>query len=129
MAGKSTEKRIVNLKKAMKKERGYMLPTWEYLAEKDTDFMEVYNNLYSRCLKDGRALPAKTREFIAIGILAYRGLTEAVYEHSKRALRMGATMSELLEAVETSMMPGGGPTLATGLRALMKIEEEQETAP
>ena len=66
------------------------------------------------------------REFIAIGILAYRGLEEAVYHHSKQALRLGATKQELLEAMETAMIPGGTPTLALGLRALSRIEEEEK---
>jgi len=128
MADEPKEKRKKNLLAAMEKERGYMLGPWRYLTEQDTDFMEAYNNLYNRGLTDGKALPAKMREFIAIGILAYRGLEDAVYQHSKRALRLGATKQELLEAMETAMIPGGTPTLALGLRALSKIEEEEKAA-
>ena len=116
------------LLKAMANERGYTLAPWVYLAEKDLEFLEAYNNLYNKGLADGKALPAKTREFIAIALLAYRGLSDAVYEHAKRALRLGATKQELLEAIETAMIPGGTPTLAIGLRALMRIEEEEKKA-
>lgn len=128
MADQTKEKRKKNLLNAMEKERGYMLGPWRYLAEQDTDFMEAYNNLYNRGLTDGKALPAKIREFIAIGILAYRGLEDAVYHHGQRALRLGATKQELLEAIETAMIPGGGPTLALGLRALARIEEEEKNS-
>jgi AhpD family alkylhydroperoxidase len=126
MKDDNKEQRIQNLKEAMKKERGYVLPEWAYIAEKDVDFMEAYNNLYEKGLTDGKALPAKTRELIAIALLAYRGLNNAVYEHSKRALRLGATKQELLEAIETSMVPGGAPTLSVGLQALVRIEEDEK---
>ena len=126
MADQSVEKRRKDLVEAMSKERGYMPPHWAYMAEKDLDFIEAYNNLYTRGLTDGKALPIKTRELIAIAILAYRGLTDAVYEHGKRALRHGATKQELMEAIETTIVPGGAPTFGTGLRALMMIEEDEK---
>jgi len=113
-----------DLIKEMEKERGYLPEAWSYVTEKDFDFMEAYNNLYERALTDGRALPVKTRELIAIVLLAFRGNDHAVYEHIKRALRHGATKQEILEAIETSLIPGGAPTFSTGLRALMRVEEE-----
>ena len=114
--------------KKMKKERGYIQPAWVYMVDKDVDFMESYNNLYERALTDGKALSAKTREFIAIAILAFRGQENGVYLHAKRALKLGATKQELLEAIETTLIPGGAPTFGTGLSALMRIEEEEKKA-
>lgn len=114
-----------NLIEEMQRERGYLPEPWSYVTEKDFDFMEAYNNLYKRALTDGRALQVKTRELIAIVLLAFRGNDHAVYEHIKRALRHGATKQEILEAIETSLIPGGAPTFSTGLRALMKVEEEE----
>jgi AhpD family alkylhydroperoxidase len=128
MTDETTENKVQSLIEAMRKERGYLQPQWVYMAEKEVDFMEAYNNLYEMGLKAGKALPVKTRELVAIGILAYRGLEGGVYEHMKRALRHGATKQELLEAVETSIVPGGAPTFATGLQALMRIEEEEKKA-
>ncbi len=128
MEDRDNEKRIEKLKEAMKRERGYVLPEWAYIAEKDVGFMEAYNHLYEKGLTDGKALPAKTRELIAIALLAYRGLNNAVYEHAKRALRLGATKQELLEAIETSMVPGGAPALSVGLQALVRIEEDEKNA-
>jgi AhpD family alkylhydroperoxidase len=126
MAEQNVEKRRKNLIEAMSKERGYMPPPWAYMADKDLDFIEAYNNLYERGLTAGKALPIKTRELVAMAILAYRGLTDAVYEHGKRALRHGATKQELLEAIETMIVPGGAPTFGTGLRALMMIEDDEK---
>ena len=128
MADEKAEKRIRDLKERMNKERGHSSPRWDSAAEKDVDFQEAYNNLYEVAVKDGKALPIKTRELVAIGILAFRGLEGGVYEHMKRALKHGATKQELLEAIETAIIPGGAPTFGIGLRALMKIEEEEKKA-
>jgi AhpD family alkylhydroperoxidase len=126
MSNEEVDKRKQRLIADMTKERGYLPPPWAYMVEKDVAFMEAYDNLYNRGLKDGNALPIKTRELIAIVLLAFRGSENAVYEHMKRALKHGATKEELLEAIETSIVPGGAPTFGTGLRALMRIEEEDE---
>src|ERR1039458_10307689 len=128
MSRQDMEKRKKDLIAAMSEERGYMPPPWAYMAEKDFDFIEAYNNLYTRALADGKTLPVKTRELIAIGILASRGLTDGVYEDAKRALRHGATKQELMEAIETTIVPGGAPTFSAGLRALMRIEEDEKKA-
>ena len=126
MADKKADKKAREFLEAMRKERGYLPPSYPYVAEKDIDFLEAYDNLYKRALSDGKALPAKIREFVALGILAYRGHDAACYEHVKRALRLGATKQEVLEAVEATIVPGGTPTFGTGLRALMRVEEEEK---
>ena len=128
MADEKTEKRIRDLREAMAKERGRVAPHWLFAAEKDVEFHEAYNSLYELGLGPGKgkALPIKTRELVAIGILAFRGAEGGVVEHMKRALKHGATKQELLEAVQVTIIPGGAPTYAVGLRALMKIEEEDQ---
>ncbi|HXZ38203.1 MAG TPA: carboxymuconolactone decarboxylase family protein [Thermodesulfobacteriota bacterium] len=120
------EKRVKKLLAEMEKERGYVSLAKNYVATVDPDFMEAYNNLYNNGLRAGRALPVKYRELVAIAILSYRTREDAVYLHMKRALRHGATVQELLEAVETSIIPGGGPTFDTGTQALMRILEEEK---
>lgn len=126
MLNNNTDKRIKNLKKTMQKSRGYVSEAWEYAADKDIDFQEAYENLYTLALGPGKFLPIKTRELIAIAILAYRSSEDGVYQHMKRAIENGATIQELYEAIETTIIPGGAPTYGTGLRALMKIEKEKK---
>ena len=111
----------------MKKDRGYIYPEWEFAARSDPDFVEAYNNLYRAALNDGQALTAKTRELIALGILAYRRDVDSVKAHILRAMRLGATQQEILEAVETTIVPGGAPTFFVGLSALNKALEEVKT--
>jgi AhpD family alkylhydroperoxidase len=126
MAKERLTPRVKKLLAEMEKERGYVSIPKSYVAKKDPDFMEAYNNLYNNGLRAGKALPVKTRELVAIAILAYRTRDDGVYEHMKRALRHGATKQELLEAIETTIIPGGGPTFDTGIRALLRIVEEEE---
>lgn len=126
MADKREKNRLKRLLEAMKRQRGYLPKAWEYAAENDMGFMEVYNNFTAKGLNAGRALPIKTKELIVIALLAFRGKEDAVREHIKRALKHGATKMEILEALETSAVPGGAPTFSTGLQALMRVEEEEK---
>lgn len=128
MSDEKIEKRKQDFIETTKKERGNIPAPWAYMIEKDFEFIEGYNRIYDLGLKDGESLPVKTRELVAIGILAFRGLGDGVYEHMRRALKFGATKRELLEAVETTLIPGGAPTFYAGLRALLKIEEEDKKA-
>jgi len=120
MANEEEDKRVRDYLEAMRKERGYLPASLAYAATKDIDFLEAYDKLYSASLSDGN------RELVAAGILAFRGFDPAVYEHLKRALKLGATKQEALEAMEATIVAGGWPTLGAGLRALMRIEEEEK---
>ncbi len=110
----------------MKKDRGYIYPEWEFAARADPDFVEAYNSLYRAALTDGQALDAKTRELVALGILCYRRDANGVKAHILRAMRLGATEQEILEAIETMIVPGGAPTFFVGLSALMQALEERQ---
>ena len=59
---------------------------------------------------------------VIIGILAFRGRKEGVVAHMRRAIEHGATKRELLEAVQSAAVPGGGPTFSTGAQALMELD-------
>ena len=126
MARGDRKKRVKRLLAQMEKERGYVSLAKNYVATVDPDFMEAYNNLYNSGLRAGKALPVKYRELVAIAILSYRTRENAVYLHMKRAMEHGATCRELLDAVETSIIPGGGPTFDVGVNALMRILEEEK---
>ncbi len=48
------------------------------------------------------------------------GVSNAVTAHVLRAMRLGATKQEILEAVETSIIPGGAPAFFNGLSGILK---------
>ena len=107
------------------KARGYIYPEWEFVCKSDPDFFENYNNLYNSSLGKSGALEIKTKEFISLAILAFRGLsTDVLTAHIKRAMDNGATKEELLEVLETTLIPGGAPTFFNGLKALLDLDKK-----
>lgn len=122
---------VRELLREMESKRGYIYPTHQYLAEQDPAFLAIWNQLAGLALghdespdQPSAALPVKYREMIVSVLLAYRGSsTEGITAHVKRAIAHGATMRELLEAFEASVVPGGAPTFLAGVRAIMAAEE------
>lgn len=49
------------------KDRGYLYPEWQFVAEHDPDFMASYNAYYRDALSREEGLPIKYRELVALG--------------------------------------------------------------
>jgi alkylhydroperoxidase/carboxymuconolactone decarboxylase family protein YurZ len=99
---------------------GYAYTDW--LAREDPEYVKARQPLSALSLGEGKELSIKHREMVIIGILAYRGRADGVVAHMRRAVEHGATKRELLEAIQSAAVPGGGPTLAAGVQALMELE-------
>ena len=99
---------------------GYAFTDW--LAREDPEFMRARAPLSTLSFGEGKELSVKHKEMVIIGILCFRGREDGVVAHMKRAVDHGATKRELLEAVQAAAVPGGGPTLSTGVQALMELE-------
>ena len=88
---------------------------WEWVAREDPEYAKARVPLSELSVGEGKALAIKYREMVIIGILAFRGASqEGMLAHMRRAIQHGATKRELLEAIESAAVPGGGPTFATG---------------
>ncbi len=113
--------------KRLAKARGYSYPEWEYLAEKDPEFLEAYNRLSGLSLlhqgvsTKGKQLPAKYRELVAIAAMIGQARMWGVKAHMERALRLGCTEQELLEALETALTPVGSPPFRQAINILMQV--------
>src|SRR6266545_4136924 len=92
----------------------YGYPFWEWVAREDPEYVAARQPLSELSIGEGKALSIKQREMIIIGILAFRGRKEGVIAHMRRAIQHGATKRELLEAIQSAAVPGGGPTFSTG---------------
>ena len=109
----------------MREERkGALSAELEYLVRFDPNFMTAYQALYPVSFYDGRYLTERTRELIAICIIAYRGDVSSVKAHCKRLLAAGAEEGEIVEALEASMTPGGANTLLSGIKGLLQAKED-----
>ena len=100
---------------------GYAWTDW--LAAEDPAFMAARKEVSALSTGEGKELSVKHREMVIIGILAFRGRLEGVIAHMRRAIQHGATRRELLEAVQSAGIPGGGPTLSTGVQGIMALEK------
>jgi len=113
--------------KRLAKSRGYSYPEWEYLAEKDPEFLAAYNRLSGLSLlhegvsTEGKQLPAKYRELVAIAAMIGQSRMWGVKPHMERALRLGCTEQELLEALETALTPVGSPPFRQAINILMQV--------
>ena len=66
----------------------------------------------------GGALSTKMKELIAVGISVKADCESCMQWHIDRAARAGATMHEVLEAVEVGIEMGGGPATVSARFAL-----------
>jgi alkylhydroperoxidase/carboxymuconolactone decarboxylase family protein YurZ len=101
---------------------GYAYADW--LAREDPEYMRARQPLSQLSFGEGKELAIKYREMVIIGILAFRGLHDGLVAHMRRALEHGATKRELLEAIQSAAVPGGGPALSAGVQALMELERK-----
>jgi len=102
----------------------YGYPFWDWVAREDPEYVKARQPLSELSVGQGKALSIKHREMVIIGILAFRGREDGVVAHMRRAVQHGATKRELLEAIQSAAVPGGGPTFSTGIQALMRLEQE-----
>jgi len=82
---------------------------------------EAFLQMEEAAFSDG-ALPKKTKELIAIGISVKIDCESCMQWHIEQAAAAGATMREILEAVEVGIEMGGGPATVSARFALEVIE-------
>src|SRR2546428_13583188 len=102
----------------------YGYPWADWLAREDPQYAAARQPVSELSVGEGKELSVKHREMVIIGILAFRGRQEGVVAHMRRAIEHGATKRELLEAIQSAAVPGGGPTFSSGAQALMKLDQE-----
>src|ERR671925_1469172 len=95
---------------------------YDVIAKLDPEYFEKLKGLYvdGTFGREG-ALPGKVKELIMVGITCALSRPRGVRLHSERALALGATPRELLEAMEVAAIPGGMPGLWLGVETLQEI--------
>jgi 4-carboxymuconolactone decarboxylase len=95
---------------------------YDIIAKLDPEYFEKLKGLYvdGTFGREG-ALPRKTKELIMIGITCALNRPRGVRLHCERALALGASPREVLEAVEVAAIPGGMPGLWLGVETLQDI--------
>jgi 4-carboxymuconolactone decarboxylase len=95
---------------------------YDVIADLDPQYFEKLKGLYVDATfgREG-ALPRKTKELIMVGICCALLRPRGIRVHSERALTLGATPREVLEAMEVAAIPGGMPGLWAGVETLQEI--------
>ncbi len=95
---------------------------YEIIAELDPEYFAKLKGIYVDATfgREG-ALPRKTKELIMVGITCAMLRPRGVRVHAERALILGATPREVLEAMEVAAIPGGMPGLWLGVETLQGI--------
>ena len=95
---------------------------YDIIGKLDPEYFEKLKGLYvdGTFGREG-ALPRKTKELIMVGITCALNRPRGVRLHSERALTLGASPREILEAMEIAAIPGGMPGLWLGVETLQDI--------
>src|SRR5882724_8478571 len=95
---------------------------YDIIAKLDPEYFEKLEGLYVDATfgREG-ALPRKTKELIMVGICCALVRPRGIRLHSERALTLGATPKEVMEAMEVAAIPGGMTGPWTGVETLQEI--------
>ncbi len=89
------------------------------------DGVSGFQQLFAKTMKEG-ALSVKQKELIALAVgLAVR-CDPCIRLHVQKALSVGATKEEILEAAQVVLMMGGGPAYTYIPKVIETIETLQE---
>src|ERR1700740_3113160 len=86
-----------------------------YKAASET--MTAFQGLMKSVSKDG-ALPAKTKELMAVAIAIAMRCEGCIVFHVQSAIRHGVSRNELAETIAVAVEMGGGPATVYGGKAL-----------
>jgi AhpD family alkylhydroperoxidase len=89
------------------------------------DALRAFQEFSRTVFADG-ALPAKTKQIIAVAVAHVTQCPYCIDGHTKAALRAGATPEELMEAIWVAAEMRAGAAYAHSTIALATIEEEAE---
>ncbi|MEZ0394193.1 MAG: carboxymuconolactone decarboxylase family protein [Desulfurococcaceae archaeon] len=78
---------------------------------------------YVERAESGRALDTKTKELMSLAIAVAIRCEPCIMWHANAALRAGATLDEVLDAIKVAVCMGGGPALMYGLKAYQVAKE------
>lgn len=99
--------------------------TMGLLQKSIPETMKGFGALNAATMKDG-ALPAKSKELIALAIGITSRCDGCIAYHINDALKAGATAAEIEETIGVAILMGGGPSVVYGCEALEALHQFQE---
>lgn len=93
--------------------------------EFDPKIVESYNRLQDIVFSEG-ALPQKFKVLIAMAIDVEHGALQGATALGRRALKLGATKEEIIEALRVSYYVGGNRALFTSAQVLQNLFKQDK---
>jgi alkylhydroperoxidase/carboxymuconolactone decarboxylase family protein YurZ len=110
--------------------RGYVLDYHKIMANNDFSTLQAANNMIDAAYMKQRTLDRKTKEFIFIvSLIVLRAPKPQIQSHIKVALSLGATPSEILEAIEISLPEAGVVAFQTGVEIWAETVDAEKLEP
>lgn len=111
------------------KVHGYVLPEHKFIMDHDWEWAETMHHFYDHSFTREDGLPKKMRGLCVVVALCARipGIEGERYikNHMELTMKAGASVQEILEALECAYFPCGGPTMMVGVKCLRQIVSEQ----
>jgi AhpD family alkylhydroperoxidase len=89
------------------------------------DVETAFDEFSRKVFADG-ALPAKTKQLVAVAVAHVTQCPYCIKGHTKAALRQGASREELMEAIWVAAEMRAGAAYAHATLAVATMEEEEE---
>jgi AhpD family alkylhydroperoxidase len=86
------------------------------------DVMKAFSAL-ARAALEPRALDAKTKELVALGISVATRCDACIAFHAEAALRHGATRDEVMETMGMAIYMGAGPSVMYAAQAVEAYDQ------
>lgn len=87
--------------------------------------LNAYSTLISENMNNS-ALPAKTKELIALGIAINLRCESCMLLHIASAIKLGVTPKEIYDTIGVSILSGGGAAIAMGIKAMEILDVSKE---
>ncbi|MCE2465319.1 MAG: carboxymuconolactone decarboxylase family protein [Dehalococcoidia bacterium] len=102
----------------IQRDRGYVLDLHKIMVEADLAWVKAYDPFVKATYTGQRTLDRKTKELLQVAVeTALRADVEQIRAHIKVAVENGATLQEVLEALQAVVMPMGMLAYREGLKA------------
>jgi AhpD family alkylhydroperoxidase len=92
------------------------------LSKENPGIAEGFGTMHKATGED-KALTAKQKELIALGIAITIRCEGCIACHVKAALETGATQEEIVETIGVAVVMGGGPSIVYGDKAYKAMKE------
>lgn len=93
-------------------DRKYILPMHRVFAERDPQFLDGYDRMFTSVMSDDSPLPADVRELFVMALDVVVGTSPSVViGHARKAVELGATESQVLAAIELATIVAAGKVM------------------